>query len=127
MKSINLSITTPTGEIFDELVSSLTLPGKEGEFGVLPGHASLVSTLGVGVIIIEKLDKVQEAVAINWGYANVNEHRVDVIVDKAISLSSDDNSSTSAKIKAANELVSSVSDNSSLISSVKSQISSFGS
>lgn len=55
MDTIKLSIVTPTGSIFNGDVKTVTLPGKEGEFGVLPGHSSLVSTLSVGVIVIEKI------------------------------------------------------------------------
>ena len=56
MDTIKLSIVTPNGEIFDGDVKAVTLPGKEGEFGVLPNHASLVSALTVGVIEIENKD-----------------------------------------------------------------------
>ncbi len=66
---------------------------KRAKFGVLPGHASLLSTLGVGVIVIEKEDTT-EAIAINWGHANVDENSVDVIVDGAVSLTPGDKSST---------------------------------
>jgi len=37
MDTIKLSIVTPTGSIFNGDVKTVTLPGKEGEFGVLPG------------------------------------------------------------------------------------------
>jgi len=80
MSIIKLSIVTPNGEIFNDDIKSLTLPGKDGEFGVLEGHASLVSSLTVGVIVIEKIDSTTEAIAINWGYANVSETNVDVLV-----------------------------------------------
>ena len=65
MDTIRLSIVTPNGEIFNDDVKTVTLPGKEGEFGVLPGHSSLISSLTVGVIVIEKANST-EAVAINW-------------------------------------------------------------
>ena len=81
MNTIRLSIVTPNGEIFNNDVKSVLLPGKEGEFGVLPNHSSLVSSLTVGVIEIEKKDATIEAVAINWGYVKVTENSVDVLVD----------------------------------------------
>ncbi len=80
MDTLRLSIVTPNGPIFDGDVKTVTLPGKEGEFGVLPGHASLVSSLTVGVIIIEKADST-EAVAINWGHVKVSETSVDCLVE----------------------------------------------
>jgi len=45
MELFKLEIVTPTGVIFDNEVKQVTLPGAEGEFGVLPRHAALVSLL----------------------------------------------------------------------------------
>ena len=49
---IKLEIVTPERLVFDETVDGVTLPGSEGELGVLPNHAPLVSTLGVGELRI---------------------------------------------------------------------------
>jgi len=125
MDTIKLSIVTPNGEIFNGDVKSVTLPGKEGEFGVLPSHASLVSALTVGVIEIEKKDALKEAVAINWGHVKVSENSVDVLVDGAVSLSSDDDSDISEKLKLAKELVNSVKDSNVSMAAVESKIISF--
>jgi F-type H+-transporting ATPase subunit epsilon len=125
MDTIKLSIVTPNGEIFSSDVKSVTLPGKEGEFGVLPNHASLVSSLTVGVIEIVKKDALKEAVAINWGHVKVSENSVDVLVDGAVSLSNDDESDISEKLELAKELVSSVEDSNVSMAAVESKINSF--
>jgi F-type H+-transporting ATPase subunit epsilon len=122
MDTIKLSIVTPNGEIFNSDVDTVTLPGKEGEFGVLAGHASLVSPLNVGVIEIEQQEK-KEAIAINWGYATVNETEVNILVDGAVSITKDGN--LSQNIEAAKELVNSVQDSSGSIAMVESKINSF--
>ena len=125
MDTIKLSIVTPNGEIFNSDVKSVTLPGKEGEFGVLPNHASLVSALTVGVIEIEKKDALKEAVAINWGHVKVSEDSVDVLVDGAVALSNDEDSDISEKLKLAKELVNSVQDSNVSMAAVESKINSF--
>jgi len=125
MDTIKLSIVTPNGEIFNGNVKTVTLPGKEGEFGVLPSHASLVSALTVGVIEIEKKDGSKEAVAINWGHVKVSENAIDVLVDGAVSLSSDDDSDISEKLKLAKTLVNSVQDSNVSMAAVESRINSF--
>ncbi len=126
MDTIKLSIVTPNGEIFNSDVKSVTLPGKEGEFGVLPSHSSLVSSLTVGVIEILKKDASTEAVAINWGHVKVSEDSVDVLVDGAVSLSSgDEESDISEKLKLAKELVSSVQDSNVSMAAVEAKINSF--
>ena len=124
MDTIKLSIVTPTGSIFNGDVKTVTLPGKEGEFGVLPGHSSLVSTLSVGVIVIEKIDST-EAVAINWGHVKVDEKSVDVLVDRAIALTGGKDSEISKNIEAAKELVNSVKDSKVSMAAVEAKINSF--
>lgn len=125
MDTIKLSIVTPNGEIFNSDVKAVTLPGKEGEFGVLPGHASLVSSLTVGVIEIERKDALKEAVAINWGHVKVSEDSVDILVDGAVALSDGKDSDISAKLEEAKVLVNSVQDSNVSMAAVESKINSF--
>jgi F-type H+-transporting ATPase subunit epsilon len=124
MDTIRLSIVTPNGEIFNDDVKTVTLPGKEGEFGVLPGHSSLISSLTVGVIVIEKTNST-EAVAINWGHVKVDEKSVDVLADGAIALTSGKDSEIAKNIEAAKELVKSVKDSNISVASVEAKINSF--
>lgn len=124
MDTIKLSIVTPNGEIFNDDVKTVTLPGKEGEFGVLAGHASLVSSLTVGVIVIEKADST-EAVAINWGHVKVDEKSVDVLADGAIALTQGPDSEIAKNIDAAKELVNSVKDSNISVAAVEAKINSF--
>ena len=124
MDTIRLSIVTPNGEIFNDDVKTVTLPGKEGEFGVLPGHSSLVSSLTVGVIVIETKNST-EAVAINWGHVKVDEKSVDVLADGAIALTVGKDSEIAKNIEAAKELVKSVKDSNISVASVEAKINSF--
>ena len=124
MDTIRLSIVTPNGEIFNDDVKTVTLPGKEGEFGVLPGHSSLISSLTVGVIVVEKANST-EAVAINWGHVKVDEKSVDVLADGAIALTSGKDSEIAKNIEAAKELVNSVKDSNISVASVEAKINSF--
>ena len=87
MELMKLEIVTPDGVIFDAEVKQVSLPGSEGEFGVLPRHATLVSLLDTGVIVIEKEDGSEVAVAINSGYVKVDEEKTTCIVDGAVALS----------------------------------------
>jgi F-type H+-transporting ATPase subunit epsilon len=124
MDTLQLSIVTPNGAIFNDSVKTVTLPGKEGEFGVLPGHASLVSSLTVGVIVIEKTDST-EAIAINWGHVKVSETSVDVLADGAVALTQGPGSQTAKNIEAAKELVNSVKDSNVSLAAVEAKINSF--
>jgi F-type H+-transporting ATPase subunit epsilon len=101
MELMKLEIVTPSGVIFDDEVKQVNLPGSEGEFGVLPRHATLVSLLDTGVIVIEKQDGSEVAVAINSGYVKVDEEKTTCIVDGAVALSGDGSDLAKALLKSA--------------------------
>ena len=84
MSTIKLEIVTPQGVIYDGDVKIATLCGKEGEFGVLPQHASLVSLLDAGVISATTANNKELMVAINGGYAKVDENKITCVVDGAV-------------------------------------------
>ncbi len=104
MELMKLEIVTPNGVIFDDEVKQVTLPGSEGEFGVLPRHSTVLSLLNTGVIVIDTKDNKEISVAINSGYVKVKEDRTLCIVDGAVALSGDDNNLAKA-IKEAKELL----------------------
>lgn len=104
MKLMKLEIVTPDGIIYDGEAKQVTLPGSEGEFGVLPEHATLVSILATGIITIVMPNATVTDVAINSGYVKVDESKVTCIVDGAVALKSDD-SNIAKKIEEATELL----------------------
>lgn len=111
MQEFRLEIVTPMGVIFEGGVNSVVLPGSEGEFGVLKGHASLVSSLKAGVIDIEKLDNKHELVAIDSGYAEVNEFKITVLAKGAVAINAA-GSEVGANLAKAKELIKSMSSDS---------------
>lgn len=123
--TLKLSIVTPNGSIFDGEVKSVVLPGIDGEFGVIPDHSSLVTTLDVGVIEITNTNATIDAIAINWGHAKVNETSVDVLVDGAVSLDPNNSSTINDNISAANDLVNSVKDSNVSLGTIAAKISSY--
>ena len=104
MNTMKLEIVTPMGLIFEGDVKMVTLPGKEGEFGVLPQHAQLVSLLDAGLITIENADGKESVVAINGGYVKVDEDKVSCIVDGAV-LISDEDGKLAQRLEEAKELL----------------------
>lgn len=122
METLKLDIVTPEGSIFSNDVKSITLPGSEGEFGVLPGHVGVVTTLNAGVIEIETKDGKKEMVAVNWGYAKVDEKSVDVLADGAVDIAGDSEGEIAQSIAKARKLLEEATDNNVVISSVISRI-----
>jgi len=118
MELMKLEIVTPNGVIFDAEVKQVNLPGSEGEFGVLAKHATLVSLLDTGVIVIEKSDNTEIAVAINSGYVKVDEEKTTCIVDGAVALSGEGSDLANALENAKTLLKSAESSNAAIASAV---------
>lgn len=78
--AIELQIVTPERHVLQENVQSVEVPGKEGYLGILPGHAPLITELGIGVLSYRKDSETRYLTVIN-GYAEVLPHRVIVLAD----------------------------------------------
>lgn len=79
---LKLEMVTPYKRVLSEEVDEITAPGFIGELGLLPGHTPLLTTLRVGDLIYKKGSE-QFHVAVNWGYLEVTDDRVTVLVDTA--------------------------------------------
>ena len=77
-----LEIVTPERLAYSDTVDAVVLPGSEGELGVLPHHAPLVSMLGVGELRIRK-DGTEESFAIVGGFLQVRPDKVVVMAETA--------------------------------------------
>ncbi len=79
---LTLEIVTPEKLAYEDEVDSVVLPGVEGEIGVLPHHAPLVSMLGVGELRIRKGGS-EESFAIVGGFLQVRPDKVVVMAETA--------------------------------------------
>ena len=79
---ILLEIVTPERLAYSDTVDAVVLPGSEGELGVLPHHAPLLSMLGVGELRIRKAGA-EESFAIVGGFLQVRPDRVVVMAETA--------------------------------------------
>ena len=61
----------------------VVIPGEEGDFGVLPNHAPLMSLLRPGVISVYQGDKVDQRMFVGGGFAEVNEQGCTVLAERA--------------------------------------------
>jgi F-type H+-transporting ATPase subunit epsilon len=79
---LQLEIVTPDKEAYSDEVDAVYCPGIEGEFGVLPHHAPLLSMLGVGELRIQKGGD-EEFFAIAGGFVQVRPEKVVVMAELA--------------------------------------------
>jgi len=80
--ALHLEIVTPEAKIFSKEVDTVVIPGMNGEAGLLPNHAPLVTTLLPGELRYMK-DGQEEALAIGEGFVEISADRVSVITDLA--------------------------------------------
>jgi len=81
-EKMNLEIVTPYSKVLDMEVDEVTATGKVGEFGVLPGHAPFLTSLKIGELAY-KNNGVSEHMALNWGYFEIKDDRIIVLVETA--------------------------------------------
>ena len=124
METLKLEILTPNGPIFNGEAVSVTLPGEEGEFGVLPHHASLTTLLSAGVVDIETADKKTESIVVNWGVVQVDEEKVVVLVDGAVAIRGESEGDIAKALEEAKTLLHDASDSNVAIAAVSAKIES---
>jgi len=78
--SIELQVVTPERHVLQKTVKSVEIPGKEGYLGVLPGHAPLITELGIGVLTYRS-DTETRYLSVVDGYAEVLPDRVIVLAE----------------------------------------------
>ena len=81
---VEFELVTPERLLLSEMVEMVVVPGTEGNFGVLPGHAPLISTIRPGMIEIYEGQVVRRRIFIVGGIAEVTPERCTVLADEAL-------------------------------------------
>ena len=79
---LKLEITTPTGQVYSKDVDMVTLPGQEGEMGILPMHGPLIALLGDGEIIARRGNE-EDRLLVTGGCAEIMPDRVAILTVNA--------------------------------------------
>ncbi len=79
---LKLEIVTPERRVIDTEVDAVTVPTASGEVGILPSHASLVSTVKPGVLSYSAKGS-SDRIAVSSGFVEVNDNKVAILVDSA--------------------------------------------
>jgi F-type H+-transporting ATPase subunit epsilon len=105
---IQLRIVTPRAQVLDQPVLEVTAPGTVGEFGVLPDHATFLSSLEIGKLSYRDSAGVH-AFAVKSGFAEVADNVMTVLVDDAVAGRDVDPMATRELLRAAEDTVAHVS------------------
>ena len=79
---IHLEIATPERQVVRDAVIAVSVPGKEGYLGILPGHAPLLSLLKIGELSYTQ-GNATHYIAVNWGFVEVLPDRVIILAESA--------------------------------------------
>lgn len=80
---IKFEIVTPERTVLKEEIVQVSVPTKEGEITVLPGHIPLVASLNPGVIEIVKEDSTRDIMSVSGGFIEVSKDKVVILADTA--------------------------------------------
>src|SRR5476651_366071 len=84
MAKVSFRLVMPERELVATDADMVVVPGTEGDFGVLPGHAPLISTVRPGVLEVFQGNKAEQRFLVVGGFAEVTPERCTVLADEAI-------------------------------------------
>ena len=109
---VQFELVSPEKLLLSEAVAMVVVPGAEGNFGVLPGHSLLISTVRPGVIDVysDEQTKISERIFVSGGFAEVTPERCTVLADDAQPLSALDRAAAEQEAKSLEGTVASLKD-----------------
>jgi F-type H+-transporting ATPase subunit epsilon len=102
-ETVEFELVAPERLLVSEPVEMVVVPGAEGDFGVLPGHAPLISTIRTGVISVYENGAVIRRIFVSGGFAEVTPERCTVLADEAVALEEMARTEADERLSAARE------------------------
>lgn len=100
---IQLEVVTPGKLLLSDSADMVVVPGGEGDFGILPGHAPMLSGVRPGTIDIYQGDKIVRSVFVESGIAEVSGERLTVLAEEAFAVADLDRGEAEARLQKARE------------------------
>ncbi len=96
---VEFELVSPERLLLSEQVDMVVMPGAEGDFGVLPRHSPLISTLRPGVIRVFEGREVKQRIFVAGGFAEVTPERCTVLAEEAVPVGEIDTAKVDQQIK----------------------------
>jgi F-type H+-transporting ATPase subunit epsilon len=100
---IEFELVSPEKLLVSRPVEMVVVPGSEGDFGALPGHAPLISEIRPGVIAVFEAGQVQERIFVAGGFAEVTAERCTVLAEQAMPVAAIDRLAVDSELKNARD------------------------
>ena len=102
-EQVQFELVSPERLVVSRPVEMVVVPGVEGDFGVLPGHAPLISEVRPGVIAVFEDGKVDERIFVAGGFAEVTGERCTVLAEQALPIAELDRALAESDLRDARE------------------------
>ena len=96
---VEFELVSPERILVSQGVDMVVVPGEDGDFGVLPGHALFLSGVRPGVIEIYDGDKISDRIFVAGGFAEVTGERCTVLAEEAVNLAEVERTTVEARIR----------------------------
>ena len=96
---VEFELVSPERILVSQGVDMVVVPGEDGDFGVLPGHALFLSGVRPGVIEIYDGDKISDRIFVAGGFAEVTGERCTVLAEEAVNLVEVERTTVEARIR----------------------------
>ncbi len=97
--AVQFELVSPEQLLLSEDVEMVVVPGGEGDFGVLPGHSPMISTVRPGVIHVFDDGAVRSRIFVAGGFAEVTGSRCTVLAEEAVSVDEIDRSEVESDLQ----------------------------
>jgi F-type H+-transporting ATPase subunit epsilon len=99
--TFKFELVTPERMALSQDASEVLVPGVEGQFTVLPGHAPVISALRPGVLQVTLADASKSRIFVKGGFAEVDADHVTVLAERALDVAGMDAAGIAAELEAA--------------------------
>lgn len=99
-EQIAFELVSPVKKLLGKPVAMVSMPGVEGDFAVLPGHAPLIATLRPGIIETYEADRVTDRIFVAGGFVEVSAERCTVLAQEALPVAEIDRATLASTIAA---------------------------
>lgn len=98
-KTFQFDLVSPEKILVSEQASMVVVPGEDGDFGVLEGHAPLLSSIRPGVVVVTQPDGGQKKIFVAGGFADVNGKICSVLAEEAVNVNDLDRGALEQSLK----------------------------
>ena len=109
--AVHFELVSPERLVMSAEVGMVVIPGAEGDFGVLPGHAPMISNVRSGVISIYNDRAIVSRVFVAGGFAEVSDNRLTLLTEDAVALDEINRAGADVRLAEAREAIGDASDN----------------